>query len=504
MFNETFYPFGPKGESFRKVTERLEYDRFASFFEEVRNRGLIFESAEIAPIYGRMSLLVVDPPLVLRGKDEEFSLEAINPRGERMLTLLENELFAFAQDFTRQKNRLSGRVPRENQLIDEAKRHKQPNISYAVKAILARFNCKEQSLGLYGAFAYDFIRLFEDIPYQKPPVPVDDFTLFFPDQILIADHFKEQLERHFYDFFDSQLTAPQLAQKRHEDAQKAAPAAPPKAGLGKLNQRDQKDFEAMVKRAQEEIRQGEIFEIVLSRSQYFDCPRHPLEVYHRFRQVNPSPYMFYANFGAEALVGASPEMFIRIEDGKVTTRPISGTIARGEDTFEDYENMMALLNSIKEKSELDMLIDLARNDLSRVCKPGVKVTDYRFVEKYSKVMHTVANVEGELDRSRFEPFDALVASLNAGTLTGAPKIAAMRLIEAFEPVPRGYYGGNIGYLTFNGNLDFGIIIRTAHIKNGEAEVRVGATLLYDSDPTTEYKETEAKGRAFFHILEEGK
>ena len=164
--------------------------------------------------------------------------------------------------------------------------------------------------------------------------------------------------------------------------------------------------------------------------------------------------------------------------------------------------MMYLLNSEKEKSELDMLIDLARNDIARVCKPGVEVKDYRFVEKYSRVMHTVAHVEGLLDEENFDPFDAFIVSLNAGTLTGAPKVAAMNLIEKFEKSKRGYYGGNVGYITFSGNLDFGIIIRTAYIKDNIAEVRVGATLLYDSKPKREYEETIEKGSAFFKILED--
>lgn len=502
MIRESSFFAGPS--RVRKITESLPYDRFDSFFESVRHQGIIFESAEIAQIYGRMSLILPDPPLVIQGKDESFSLTALNPRGQKLLALLEDDLFSFAKNLERSAEKITGQVPRENRQLDESKRHKQPNISFVIKALLKRFQTSDRQLGLYGAFAYDFIRLFEDIPYQKPPVETPDFTLFFPDQILVADHFKETLDRHFYEFFDFHSDPLVLANQREKGLVKKRHPKPKPASKPHLrpNDRSQEEFLAMVKTGQGQIKKGEIFEIVLSRSQYYDCPKHPLEVYGRFRKVNPSPYQFYVNFGSEALVGASPEMFLRIEEGKVTTRPISGTIERGQDTFEDYENMMKLLNSIKEKSELDMLIDLARNDLSRVCKPGVKVSEYRFVEKYSKVMHTVANVEGELDQARFEPFDALVASLNAGTLTGAPKIAAMRLIDQYEPVPRGYYGGNVGYLAFNGNLDFGIIIRTAHIKDGTAEVRVGATVLYDSDPQAEYQETTNKGKAFFTILEE--
>jgi len=500
MIHESQITAGPY--SVRKITETLEYGQFDTYFEKVRHRGVILESAEIAQIYGRMSLILVDPPLSMHGKDEAFWITALNKRGEKLLALLDDSLFEFAQNLQRTSTKLTGEVPRENRLLDESKRHKQPNISFVIKAVLSRFVGKDPNYGLYGAFAYDFIRLFEDIPYQKEPVSTPDFTLFFPDQLIIAEHFKEKLQRHVFELFDKETPGVDLLVQRDKEAADLTPIPPSFERIDRVNEVSKVDFEQQVEDAKALIKQGEIFEVVLSRSQYYDCPKHPLEVYRRFRKVNPSPYQFYVNFGQESLVGASPEMFLRIEEGHVTTRPISGTVLRGEDTFEDYENMMTLLNSVKEKSELDMLIDLARNDLSRVCKPGVKVTDYRFVEKYSKVMHTVANVEGELDTERFEPFDALVASLNAGTLTGAPKIAAMRYIEQFEKNPRGYYGGNVGYLTFSGNLDFGIIIRTAHIKAGTAEVRVGATLLYDSDPTSEYQETDNKGRAFFQILEE--
>jgi anthranilate synthase len=201
-------------------------------------------------------------------------------------------------------------------------------------------------------------------------------------------------------------------------------------------------------------------------------------------------------------------MFVRVENGIVQARPISGTVPRGKDSLSDYHYMMQLLNSEKEKSELDMLIDLARNDISRVCEPGVAVSDYRYVEKYSRVMHTVAHVEGQLS-PKFSAFDAFIASLNAGTLTGAPKAAAMTYIDTHEQSRRGYYGGNVGYLTFSGQLDTGIIIRTAHLvrqleQEGEVHdvnVRAGATLLYDSDPASEFAETEGKARALLEALD---
>ena len=188
-------------------------------------------------------------------------------------------------------------------------------------------------------------------------------------------------------------------------------------------------------------------------------------------------------------------MMVRCENNIVNLRPISGTAKRGKDPIEDHENMLALLSDPKERAELDMLIDLGRNDLSRVCEPGVTITDYRFVEKYSRVMHTVAHLSGKL-RSDYTALDALIACLNAGTLTGAPKVAAMQTIERHEKERRGYYGGTIGYLTFSGDMDTGIIIRTAHIKDHQLRFQVGATLLYDSVPEKEYQETLNKAEAF--------
>ncbi|MFH1218375.1 MAG: anthranilate synthase component I family protein, partial [Candidatus Peregrinibacteria bacterium] len=228
-----------------------------------------------------------------------------------------------------------------------------------------------------------------------------------------------------------------------------------------------------------------------------------LGLYRRYSEVNPSPYLFYFDFGDETLLGASPEMMVRCERGKVHLRPISGTAARGRDVIEDHENMLKLLSDEKERSELDMLIDLGRNDLARICEPGIEVKDYRFVEKYSSVMHTVAHLTGEL-KSEYCAFDALVACLNAGTLTGAPKVAAMTEIEKNEGSRRGYYGGTIGYLTFSGDMDTGIIIRAAHIRDGKLSFRVGATLLYDSVPENEYEETLNKANAFLTLVENGK
>ena len=485
--------------------------------------GVLYESVDVSRVYGRYSLAVIDPPVLMEGKEDAFAIRALNERGQAMLKQpLADVEFACCQDLQRGDRAITGTVPCERRPVAEDERLLLNNISQVVRTLLRHFRCDDRSLGLYGAFAYDFVRLFEPLPDRLESSPTQDFRLFMPDTLLFFDHLKERATLTIYDFLDSSESAADLVRERLSGLQPASPA--PAAERHRIPHKLESDtgreaFMAAVDEAREQMRQGEFFEVVLSHSFMGEYTRSPLELYRRFRAINPSPYQFYVDYGDEALVGASPEMFVRVEDGVVQQRPISGTMPRGSDSLTDYHNMMTLLNSEKEKSELDMLIDLARNDVSRVCEPGVSVSDYRFVEKYSRVMHTVAQVEGELSPG-LSAFDAFIACLNAGTLTGAPKAAAMAYIENHEHSRRGYYGGNVGYLTFSGQLDTGIIIRTAHLVRrpispiheagggqGEAvpaydvRVRVGSTLLFDSDPSAEYAETEAKARALLEALD---
>lgn len=475
--------------------------------------GVLYESVDISSVYGRYSLAVIAPPLLIEGKDETFHIRALNARGQDILArLIDPTIFPYSRDITRTEHVLSATVPCERRPVAEDERLRLNNISQVIRSLLHHFRCEDRFLGLYGAFAYDFVRLFEPLPNRLAPIDTQDFRLFMPDTLLFYDHLRERAYLYIYDFLNSPLSATELVHARLAALTPTlSPVLPtPRVRLPHKLQSDtgREAFMEAVDEAREQMRLGEFFEVVLSHSfmgQYFHSP---LALYERFRTINPSPYQFYVDYGNEALVGASPEMFVRVENGLVQQRPISGTMPRGTDSLTDYHNMMQLLNSEKEKSELDMLIDLARNDVSRVCEPGVSVSDYRYVEKYSRVMHTVAQVEGRLS-PRFTAFDAFIASLNAGTLTGAPKAAAMAYIDNHEHSRRGYYGGNVGYLTFSGQLDTGIIIRTAHLirrqddpeESYDVRVRVGSTLLYDSEPAAEYAETEAKARALLDALD---
>jgi len=460
-------------------------DVFSRIYRDYKYKFL-FESRSISQIYGRLSLIGIDPVLKITGKNDSFSIEALNDRGGRYLKHLSNI-----------HQPLKGTIKKGRKYIEESQRSKQENISVIIRRILSAFKTDEKTLlGLYGAFSYDFIRLFEDLNDSLPDNDVNDFTLFLYDTFVFFDHLKESAEIIVYrenkNIIKNDL-AEIFSKIKH-------PLSDPEYKIKKSRfDYNEGQYKNLVKIAKSYMKKGELFEVVFSNTLKADFEGDPFGLYLRYREKNPSPYLFFLDFGNEQLVGASPEMMVRFENGTINLRPISGTVKRGENPIEDHENMLKLLTDPKEKAELDMLIDLGRNDLSRVCEPGVKIADYRFVEKYSKVMHTVAHLSGKL-REGYTALDALISCLNAGTLTGAPKVAAMRVIEKYEKERRGYYGGAVGYLTFSGDMDTGIIIRTAHIKNGKLKFQVGATILYDSKPKKEYEETMHKAQAFLNTF----
>jgi len=260
------------------------------------------------------------------------------------------------------------------------------------------------------------------------------------------------------------------------------------------------DFRAAVAKAKEHIAAGDIFQVVLSRQRTVDCGIDPFRVYRALRMVNPSPYMYFLRDGDEAVAGASPEMLIRVEGRRVETRPIAGTRPRGLTPEEDEQLARALVADEKERAEHLMLVDLGRNDLGRVCRQGsVTVPELMQVERYSHVAHIVSSVVGELAEGK-DSLDALAAAFPAGTLTGAPKIRAMQIIDELEPAARGLYGGALGYVDPRGNLDFCILIRTLVFRNGRVTIQAGAGIVADSDPAAEERETDAKAAALFEAL----
>lgn len=481
---------------FKKFCKEIQCEDASKVFSRICNfseKSFLLESKDISHIYGRLSLLGIDPAVEIRGKNEGFEIRALNERGEKYLAAFVAEDFNFCDECLISQGRIAGKVLRTANRSEENNRTKKNNIAQVIRMVIEKFKQdKKDLIGLYGALSYDFIRLFEDIPEILPDVPVDDFRLCLYDTFIFFDHLKEKAEITVYR--ESEEEARDVAEKIFGNTKKSEPSFSFKIENAEFEY-DENKYKELVMNAKDLAKRGELFEVVYSNTLKANFSGDSFALYQKYREINPSPYLFYFNFGDEQLVGASPEMMVRVENGLVHLRPISGTAKRGADPIEDHENMLALLASEKERAELDMLIDLGRNDLAVICEPGIEISDYRFVEKYSKVMHTVAHLSGKL-RAEFTALDALIACLNAGTLTGAPKVAAMIEIEKNENSRRGYYGGTIGYFTFSGEMDTGIIIRTAHIKDGLLSFRSGATLLYDSQPEAEYQETMNKARAF--------
>jgi len=260
-------------------------------------------------------------------------------------------------------------------------------------------------------------------------------------------------------------------------------------------------FKAAVQKAKNYIVEGDIMQVVLSQRMSKPFGASPLALYRSIRSLNPSPYMFYFNFEEFQVVGASPEILVRLEDGDVTVRPIAGTRKRGATHEEDLALEQELLADEKERAEHTQLLDLGRNDCGRVAKTGsVRVTERFTVERYSHVMHIVSNVEGKL-KDELNALAVLRATFPAGTVSGAPKLRAMEIIDELEPTKRGIYAGSVGYIGFHGDMDLAIAIRTAVVKDGKIHVQAGAGIVADSDPQSEWQETQTKARAMLRAAE---
>ncbi len=487
-------------------TARLHYCDALSLYRRLKNGGpsCLFESASAVDKSSRMSLIGLEPALELTGKGDSLVIRRLQPRGRVFYDFVKSEFAAFVQ--SESEGRLLLHIPKTPFEGPEDERLDRQNIAQPLRRLLAEFRREDKNfMGFYGALAYQFVYLFEDLPVQKPCAE-PDFHLFLFDNILLFNHLTKDLTLYVTRENDKDAAAGLEKLQIRCEANGAAPVIPPTVHAQEVQigpfviTPDDEMFKKQVQRGIELCNEGELLEIVLSRRLSAACSGDLLPLYERYKAINPSPYLFFFDFGNEVLLGASPELMLRYEAGRATLRPISGSIRRSENPIEDHHLMMQLLNDPKENSELDMLIDLGRNDLARICKPGIAIDHYRIVEKYSHVTHTVAQVSGELE-GRYSGFDALIASLNAGTLTGAPKIAAMRYIEEIEQHTRGYYGGSIGWLLFDGDVNTAITIRTAHARDGQLSFCAGATLLYESKPESELKETKIKAGAFLAAAE---
>ncbi len=462
-------------------------------------RGVLLSSSyEYPGRYTRWDMGFVDPPVAVTSQGDIVTAEALNPRGEVLLNPVREIIQELAHISIVEENadRLTCRIERPAVRFEEEERSRQPSSFTVIRAIVELFNGPDEHLGLYGSFGYDLAFQFEPIDLKLVrPENQRDLVLYVPDEIIVVDHQGGVAERRRYEFsYEGSSTADISRGGAREPYQ-------PDLDLEPMRDHESGEYAEVVNLARQYFARGDLFEVVSSQTFIEPSPEPPSELFRRLKEQNPSPYGFLINLGqAEWLVGASPEMYVRVEGDRVETCPISGTIARGQDPLDDASQILALLNSEKDESELTMCTDVDRNDKSRICVPGsVKVIGRRQIEMYSRLIHTVDHVEGRL-RPEFDALDAFLTHTWAVTVTGAPKTAAMMFLEDHEKSPRAWYGGAIGKVGFDGGLNTGLTLRTIRIKDGHAEVRVGATLLWDSDPVAEEEETELKASAFLDAL----
>ena len=367
--------------------------------------------------------------------------------------------------------------------------------------------------GAVGFFAYDMVRRLERLPERaRQDIDVPDCVLMFFDRLLAFDHVRHQI--HILAAADVGREKPRKAYDRalHDIAALEKQLAtglrsrdlrpmPVRGALKTKEATSPKQFMESVRQAKEYIAAGDIFQVVLSQRLEFTPGVRPFDIYRALRTVNPSPYMYFLRMGDNRVIGSSPEMLVKVTGRKLEYRPIAGTRWRGKDEAEDLRLEQELRADEKERAEHVMLVDLGRNDVGRVSEYGsVKVQDLMYVERYSHVMHLVSAIEGTL-RKGLGPLDAFAACFPAGTLTGAPKVRAMQIIEELEPVRRGVYGGSVLYADFAGNLDSCIAIRTLMMDKKKAFVQAGAGIVADSDPQREYEECVNKAKAVVRAVE---
>jgi anthranilate synthase len=484
-----------------RVAEDFDRSELDELTRQVQYRpGGVFSSGmEYPGRYSRWHLAYIDPPIEIIARSRTVTVRA---RGERGLVLLPAITAALERVgvVTAADDYAEVTVAPSGQVFTEEQRSRQPTVFSALREIMAAFAGPDPNLGFYGAFGYDLAFQFEPVRQRlERDSSARDLVLHLPDQIWVVDRKRETATRFSYDF----------------ETQAGRTAGLPRAGgrvpgnpVPGVNDVDLPadpvpgQYATVVDQARKKFARGDLFEVVPGHTFYARCPA-PAAFFERLRERNPAPYEFFLNLGGdEFLVGASPEMYVRVTGDRVETCPISGTIARGADAIGDAAQIRALLTSPKEESELTMCTDVDRNDKSRVCVPGsVKVIGRRQIEMYSRLIHTVDHVEGRL-RPGFDALDAFLTHMWAVTVTGAPKNWAMQFIEDHETSPRRWYGGAVGWIGFDGGMNTGLTLRTAHISGGVAAVRVGATLLFDSDPAEEERETALKARALLETLAE--
>ena len=510
------------------IVKQIDIDEPVGFFAKLSNYGraencCLFESREYLAGSGALSFGTAKPALYLAGTGAEFTIKALSNTGKRILDYLstKKKRFAFCESVEFGPEAITGRIKQSQKTVDEQTRLKSTNQMDVLRAVAFAFSLASKpfrvTCGLLGAISYDFIDQFEKLPQSSTDLLGNpDYELYFADNIFLMDHEhgkgyvivncvitngdREVAIAEAQEYFDYYFNIARFDTPKGQKYTASLPATSSDTNQG--------EYEKMVSSAKQHIIDGDILQVVLSRTIMEPCPDEPLDVYKRLRELNPSPYMFYLNTPNTILMGSSPELNLRVsgtETRNVEIRPIAGTKPRGRvgktiDIDTDFRYEAELKLDRKELAEHIMLVDLARNDIARVAEPGSRiVTELLTVEKYASVQHLVSNVKGTL-AAELDALSAYLATMNMGTLTGAPKIEAMKLIRLFEKTKRGYYGGAVMYLTVDGQFDSCITIRSLQVRDHIAFVRVGAGIVHDSVPKTEFEETEHKAESCLRAI----
>ncbi|MBI5024058.1 MAG: anthranilate synthase component I [Candidatus Omnitrophica bacterium] len=484
---------------YREISGDLETPVSAYFKIAGKSKySFLLESVEGEEKVARFSFLARDPEVVIQTKDGAVKVIRYAPgkKPSVQTAKVKDTPLSFIRDILRQY-KFVALPPPEGSL----------------SAGLPRF-CG----GLVGYLGYDIVRFFEKLPHTtKDDLKLPDTYLVLAKDLVIFDHINHKMKVISCAYVDPKSSARKKLQEYKKSVARidtlvrelnkplvvnVKPARDKKAASLKVKSNfTSPQFEKIVEKAKERIQAGDIIQVVLSQRFAVDLTTEPFNIYRKLRSLNPSPYMYYLNFADVCIAGSSPELLIRCEDGVVETRPIAGTRPRGKDEAQDAALARDLLADPKEKVEHIMLVDLGRNDLGRVCEQGtVQITEFMNIEKYSHVMHIVSNVRGKLRKDK-DGLDVLQAAFPAGTVSGAPKIRAMEIIDELERVDRGPYAGCIGYFSFSGNLDTCITIRTIIVKGKKAYVQAGAGIVADSVPNREYQETVNKAKAQLKAIE---
>ncbi len=492
----------PHGITVARSDSRVSYGRgLDGLLKKLDSRRGIYLSSgyEYPERYSRWDVASVAPPVEMIGRDRSIDIHALNQRGRVLIQLFRRFLAAHPdwESFEFTEDSLRGRLRLLSGVFAEEERSKQPSPFSILRAFVNEFqNPADSRLVLAGAFGYDLLLQFDPIRLRLPRDDHKTVHLFFCDESYFMDRKKEVIERFRYDFSADSLSTEGLPRTNPKIY------APKHAAESTeiVSDHNPEEYMAKVEAVREGMRLGNYYEVVLRQTFRAPFDASASELFRRIQKTSPSPYEFMLQMGDEQLVGASPEMFVRVEGKRVESCPIAGTARRSGDPMRDAESIRQLLASTKEESELTMCTDVDRNDKSRVCVPGsVRVIGRRLIESYAGLFHTVDHVEGTL-MDGFDSLDAFLTHMWAVTIIGAPKKAAAQAIEDLEKDARGWYGGAVGLLGLNGDINTGILIRTVHLKDGLARYSAGATLLYDSIPEDEEQETRLKATNFFRAL----